>query len=186
MGRVTRLWAAMLAAAALLPGSAGIAVAADPAQLDCPTTSWSEAERASFAAYLADGAFDRGDRRFRAYRSAVDRCAESLDWPQPVAELAFRFNLSALAQAENRRRLEAIGFDVAPIEQAVLADRELLAALASGPYPEREMSAFIDRLDPAVKQRMRDDATGQAVGNLGMFIMFRATMEAARTAFGAN
>ena len=180
-------FAALLAlAAAGLPGGGTAAIAADVGQLDCPATRLTEQQRSAFAAYLADGQISRTDSRFVAFQHAVRDCAETLAWTQPVAELAYRYTVSALAQAENRRRLDAAGFDVAAIERSVLADPQLIAASATGPYPEQELRAFITRLDAAVEAQLRRDATGRATESLGMFVMFRAMMEAARAAFAAD
>ena len=162
------------------------AQAADPGQLPCPADRLGAAERAQVVAHLRDRAA-REDARFAPLERAIAACTERHGWSERTAELAVMHTLSALGQAEYRRDLAGRGVDVAPVEQAILADQALIRASVDGSFPEAEFEALVTRLQPTIEGIVEAQASPEEVGSeLGLFIAFRTMMEATRLGFAAS
>lgn len=173
-------------AAASLAFAATAARAADPAQLDCPLTSLTGEQRRALDDYIAEqGATE--DPRFLAYDRAVNQCAARFNWSPRARGGAFGFGFASAVERHMRRLITERGVDLRPLEEAIMADRALIAAEMGSEAQRQALTAFLSRNIVLVTQltatRPADD---QLSAWLGAFISTRAIRDSAREAFRAN
>jgi hypothetical protein len=178
--------ARLLIAAALACAAPAAAAAADPAQLDCPVAALSGAERRGLAENVA-ALGPREDPNFQRFQDAVARCAERYGWSDEQQRLARVHNVSAVGQAELRRRLTGLGVALAEIERAALADAEFAAAARAGQMGPDVIGAFTGRhrvlIERVLAGRSHDRDRGEL---LGRFILFRVMTDISRDQFRAS
>jgi hypothetical protein len=177
--RRSLLLAALAAAATATP-----AAAAGIAQLDCPNAAMSPAQREALAEAAA--AMPHGsDPRLAPLRETAQACARRLRWSPAATNSAIAYHAAAAGVAQLRRRLAADGVDVAPLENALLADRALFDALGPGGNGETPMSTFLAR-HQAIIERTIGGRAGDVQERVGNFAGFLVAMQAMRVRFVAN
>jgi hypothetical protein len=177
--------AAATAAAAgifLLFAAPSPAAAADPAQIECPVEMLDAAGRERLADLVARQAED--DAAFAPFYGSIARCMIRHNWSEGEAEQSLRYNLALFGQRAARRNLEGMGVDVAAIERLLLADPRTIEA-ARSEDPGDGMAAFVERLEPALLQRL-EAMGGDGAEQLGAFLLFRAAMETSRADFAGK
>jgi hypothetical protein len=173
----------MLAVASAFSGSVR---AADVTQISCPLTRLSPTGRADLAA-LAAGLGSYEHPAMLVFDAAVAKCASDLGWSEDEREAARRFGLSSLGHEELRRTLSGDGIDVALMEQAILADRELASAMRSPAFSREDVQAFLRRnLIVVTRAAGAHAANEELMGRVGVFLAMRAFVEAARHRFVAQ
>jgi hypothetical protein len=157
--------------------------AADPANLGCPSAALSDPDRTAIRrAVLSGDGLGAAERR--AMTAAVDRCGERFGWDTSARSSAFAHSLSLISSAADRTRLVSAEVDVAELERRVLADAALIQASRSDRFPEAELLAFIDRMEPGLRARINDPATSESLrGDVGALVILVALIEASRLNF---
>jgi hypothetical protein len=170
--------------ASLLAASLALA---DPAQIDCPVTSLTAAQRAAFVAYVAEmGGMQ--DPRFLVMVEAVGRCQQRFGWSGAAAWRARIYQLAATGEALARRQLAARGVALAPLEQAIAGDAPLTQALAENRVGDG-VADFIRRrggmLDPALLTIAAADRPA-AVREVEAFVTYHGMARYYRARFAAE
>ncbi|HEV2818726.1 MAG TPA: hypothetical protein VGW40_16070 [Allosphingosinicella sp.] len=180
-----RLLAAACAAALLAPPAP--AGAADVARLDCPLNGLTPAQQAAIVPLATNPRPGATDPAVGALHAAAQRCAAEFAWNDAEKEAALWYSASWIIQSAMRRQLSSDGIDVAEIEQLILTDSQLAAALRS-PQPAFEpISDFMTR-HGGLFARMLEARAGHPdhARHLGAFVSSRISMEAARFRFAGN
>ena len=176
----------LVAAAALACAGLSPAIAADPAQLACPTAALSGAERQGLAENVA-ALGPRTDPAFQRFQAAVTQCAERHGWSDEQLRIARVHAVSTIGQAELRRRLTALGVALTEIERTALADAEFMAAARAGDLGPNVIGAFVQRHDALIERVLAGRSGENERGALlGRFILFRVVMDVSRDQFRAN
>jgi hypothetical protein len=181
-----RHFLAALAAASIAIAAAPRAHAADVAQIDCPLTAMSEAQRLALGEH-ASHLGSRQDPVVVPFESAVTRCADELHWDSGRRDAARLHGLASLMQAAVRRQFAQDGIDLAELERVLLADTELTASYRSAGSLEAAVQAFTRRNVAMVLRLLGPHGADSAyVERAGYFIAARAIVEASRIRFAGD
>jgi len=170
--------------ASLLAASLALA---DPAQIDCPVTSLTAAQREAFVAYV-DEMGGMQDARFLAMVAAVERCQRRFGWSAGAAWRARIYQLAATGETLARRKLTARGMALAPLERAIASDEPLTLALTEDRIGDG-VSGFSrrrgDLLDPVLRAASAADRPAMA-REIEAFITFHGIARHYRARFAAE
>jgi hypothetical protein len=167
--------ASLLAASALF---------ADAAQLDCPLTIISPAERATVEQAVAERRPGTDPRLQVVYRSVLV-CAQRHGWSRHAVGVASGYIFTAIAVDTARRALATRGIDVAELERMLLADAELRALPEGAEALRAGVNGFFQRhqayLVGLAGPRPRDPE--EIFSLIGVFMASRVAMEVSRASF---
>lgn len=172
-------------AAAATPAPAqGAQQAGMPPGLDCVRNRLSPEERREFAQVAIEQG-SRDDPRAQPVLQAVEACGSELSWSPQKRQLASLFTMSAAGAAGIREQLggQAAGFD--ELDQAILSDREFMAAAESGQLEGSVGQEFAQRHAELI-QRMAggEEVDPERATLIGNYIAFRALAETTAGKFG--
>ncbi|HYI46952.1 MAG TPA: hypothetical protein VEX35_00655 [Allosphingosinicella sp.] len=171
------------AAAAPAPAQ-GAQQAGMPPGLDCVRNRLSPEQRREFA-QLAMERGSRDDPRAQPVLQAVEACGSELAWSPEKRQLASLFTMSAAGAAGIREQLGAQGANFDALDQAILSDREFMAAAEAGQLDGSVGQAFYQRhaalIQPMVGGEEEDPELATLIGN---YIAFRALAETTAGKFG--
>jgi len=181
-----RPFLAGLAAASIAIAAAARAHAADGAQIDCPLTAMSEAQRFALGEH-ASHLGSRQDPVAAPLESALARCADELHWDADRRDTARLHGLASLMQAAIRRQFARDGIDLAELDRALLADTELTASYRSSASSDAALQGFARRSEAMIVRLLGPHgADNTYVERAGYFIAATAMMERSRIRFAGD
>lgn len=187
-------------AAAVAPASNGLTVpgpppatgpteaaqqTAMPPGLDCVRNRLTPEERRAAAAVAMEQGSPQDPRAVRLVE-ATNACGEEMSWSPQKRRFAGMFSMAAAGAAGLRETLGARGISFDELDQAILNDRELMAAaeagtLGDGPAGREFAMRHLDVIQRMTGGRDLDQETGTRIGN---YIAFRAMAEVTARQFG--
>ncbi len=168
--------------AAATPAPAqGAQQAGMPPGLDCVRNRLTPEQRREFAQVAIERG-SRDDPRAQPALQAVDACGSELSWSPQKRRLAGMFTMSAAGAAGVREQFGARGVSVDELDQAILSDRQLLAAAESGQLDSTAAQEFASRHAELIERMAGGDPEMEVL--VGNYIAFRALAETTAGQFG--
>ena len=167
------------------------AQAAQPAArqpgLDCPANRLSAEESRALAGAAMEQAPREDPRALPLFR-AVETCGRELSWSPAKQRWAGMFTLATIGAAGTRELLGRRGVSVGELDQAILSDRELMAAAEAGGLGDNRVGEAFATRHLALLERIAagQELTGEVGRRLGHYIAFRAPIEATARQFGRS
>jgi hypothetical protein len=168
------------AAAAPAPAQ-GAQQAGMPPGLDCVRNRLSPEQRREFAQVAIERG-SRDDPRAQPVLQAVEACGSELSWSPQKRRLAGMFTMAAAGAAGVREGFGARGVSVDELDQAILSDRQLLAAAESGQLDGAVAQEFASRHAELIERMAGGDPEMEVL--VGNYIAFRALAETTAGQFG--
>lgn len=160
---------------------------ADPAQIDCPRTSMTAAERTAFDAFVNERGPATDPRRL-PFERTVAECRARHGWSEEVAAFAWNWRLAESALGIIRQNVARRGLAVARVEPAILGDEALMRALGQFEM-EQSTTDFVRRRDDLFGPWLRTVPAGEretALVELKDFIAMYGLEHGYRAAFAAQ
>jgi hypothetical protein len=168
------------AAAAPAPAQ-GAQQAGLPPGLDCVRNRLTPEQRREFA-QMAIEQGSRDDPRAQPVLQAVEACGSELSWSPEKRNLASLFTMSAAGAAGIREQLGAQAASFDELDQAILSDRQFMAAAESGQLDSTVGQQFALRNAELIERMAGGDPEMETL--VGNYIAFRALAETTAGKFG--
>ena len=154
-----------------------------PPGLDCVRNRLSPEERRGVAAVAMEQG-EREDPRLQALFQAVAACGDELSWSPAKRQQAGLFSAAAAGAAGIREMLGSRGIRVEALDQAIITDRELMAAAEANELGNGTAGQSFAIRHSALLEQVAGNAMDTEVGTrLGNYVAFRAMAQAAATNF---
>lgn len=164
--------------------TAGVGQAALPAGLDCVRNRLTPDQRRDAAAVAMEQG-SRDDPRMQPLVDATDSCAGELSWSPEKKRLAGMFSISAAGAAGLREFLRGRGVNIDELDQAIVADQELMAAAGDPQQLTPAAQQFVVRHAELLTRIAGPQGLDQELGTrIGNYIAFRALAEGLARSFG--
>jgi hypothetical protein len=160
--------------------------AADVTQLNCALSSLTPELRAGLQSVMANSPSPTAPAMVEL-RNIINQCASAFVWSTSETEAVTRYTIASVGQTDMRRQLAGDGIDVGEIEQAMLTDNQLVAAMRSPQFTYVPVNEFATRRLELIERALGTHAGDPEYGRrIGTFMIFRAVMEAERFRFAGN
>lgn len=152
-----------------------------PPGLDCVRNRLSPEQRREFAQVAIERG-TRDDPRAQPALQAVEACGSELSWSPEKRSLAGMFTMAMSGAAGIRERLSAQSASFDELDQAILSDRQFMAAAESGQLDSAVGQQFATRHLELIERMAGGDSELETL--IGNYIAFRALAETTAGKFG--